>query len=140
MSEKRKTWVLDTETKGTGAEMIPLERLEERKRLRGGREPVRVVRAAEAESAIQPADEEQQAREPRRFRVVNVLSRQVLADDAEISDALRALRGVDRIVDVNVYVWERGTGDWRPLKPSERRALWSLRSADPAERGEAETP
>jgi hypothetical protein len=133
MSRKRTTWVLDTETKGTGAEMIPLERLEERKRLRGDRERVRVIREAEAESAVEPADEHELPREPRRFKVVNVLSRQVLADDAGISDALRALRGVDRIVDVNVYVWERGTGDWRPLKPSERRALWSLRSADPVD-------
>jgi hypothetical protein len=133
MSRKRTTWVLDTETKGTGAEMIPLERLEERKRLRGDRERVRVVREAEAESAIQSPDEPELPAEPRRFRVVNVLSRQVLAEDAGISEALEALRGVDRIVDVNVYVWERGTGDWRPLRPSERRALWAFRSADPVD-------
>lgn len=37
MTKKRTAWVLDTETKGTGAEMVPLERLEKRKRLQGER-------------------------------------------------------------------------------------------------------
>ena len=127
MSKKRTAWVLDTETKGTGAEMVPLERLEERKRPRGERERVRVVgpHADRGDDPFEPG----QPRAPRRFRVVDVLTRQTLADDAEISETLAALRGVGSVVDVNVFVWESSEEDWRPLTMSERRRLWNLRSA-----------
>jgi hypothetical protein len=127
MAKTRTAWVLDTETKGTGAEMVPLERLEERKRLKGERERLRVV-GPKAEPADEPVAPEA-PRAPRRFRIVNVLSRQVLADDAGITEALRALREVTSIVDVNVFVWDPDEEDWRPLKLSERRALWGLRDA-----------
>lgn len=128
MSKKRTAWVLDTETKGTGAEMVPLERLEERKRLRGERERIRVIgpRADPGDELVLQPDE---SREPRRFRVVSVLSRQTLADDVGISEALEALRGVGSVVDVNVFVWEPGESEWRPLTMSERRSLWGLRAA-----------
>jgi hypothetical protein len=36
---------------------------------------------------------------------------------------------VNSIVDVNVYAWDARGADWRPLKLSERRALWGLRDA-----------
>jgi hypothetical protein len=128
MSKKRTTWVLDTETKGTGAEMIPLERLEERKRLKHDRERVRVVkrgRPAEQRSASEPEGPPA----PRRFKVVSILSRQVLAEDVGVSGALDALRSVGSVVDANVYVWEPDEDDWRPLSLAERRALWGLREA-----------
>jgi hypothetical protein len=127
MGKTRTAWVLDTETKGTGAEMVPLERLEERKRLQGERERIRVI-GPKAEPLNEPVTEEA-PRAARRFRVVNVLTRQVLAEDAGITETLRALRGVNSIVDVNVYVWDAVESDWRPLRLSERRALWGLRDA-----------
>jgi hypothetical protein len=128
MSKKRTAWVLDTETKGTGAEMVPLERLEERKRLQVERERIRVI-GPKLDPADEPAFEPETERVPRRFRIVNVLSRQTLADDVGISEALEALRGVGSVVDVNVFVWEPEEEDWRPLTMSERRRLWNLRSA-----------
>jgi hypothetical protein len=128
MSKKRTTWVLDTETKGTGAEMVPLERLEERKRLQAEREPIRVV-GPKPDPGDEAVFEPEAQRTPRRFRIVNVLSRQTLADDVGISQALEALRGVGSVVDVNVFVWEPEQEDWRPLTMSERRRLWNLRSA-----------
>jgi hypothetical protein len=128
MSKKRTTWVLDTETKGTGAEMIPLERLEERKRLKVEREPVRVVARGEP-AGQEPAPEPEGPPAPRRFKVVSVLSRQVLAEDVGISGALDALRGVGSVVDANVYVWEPEDDDWRPLSLTERRTLWGFRDA-----------
>jgi hypothetical protein len=127
MGKTRTAWVLDTETKGTGAEMVPLERLEERRRLQGERERIRVI-GPKAEPLNEPVTEEA-PRAARRFRVVNVLTRQVLAEDAGITETLRALRGVNSIVDVNVYVWDAVESDWRPLRLSERRALWGLRDA-----------
>jgi hypothetical protein len=106
MSKKRTAWVLDTETKGTGAEMVPLERLEERKRLTGARERVRVIARDDPGPQTEPAAELEEPPAPRRFKVVSVLSRQVLADDVGLAEALAALRGVGSIVDANVYVWE----------------------------------
>jgi hypothetical protein len=60
---------------------------------------------------------------------VNVLTRQVLADDVGIDGALEALRGVRSVVDANVYVWEPEREDWRPLTMPERRTLWGFREA-----------
>jgi hypothetical protein len=125
MGKRRTAWVLDTETKGTGAEMVPLERLEERKRLHGDRERIRVIGPADPETGNDPATDVEVERAPRRFRVVSVLSRQVLADDVGISEALEALRSVGSVVDVNIYVRESDEEDWRPLRMSERRTLWN---------------
>jgi hypothetical protein len=129
MSKKRTVWVLDTETKGTGAEMVPLERLEERKRLMGGRERLRVLLDHEPKGSEEAA-EAATPRVPRRFRVVDVRSRQMLADDVGVSEAIHALRDVGSVVDVNVYVWEPDREDWRPLSLSERKALWGFRQTD----------
>jgi len=129
MGKKRTAWVLDTETKGTGAEMVPLERLQERKRLKGERDAIRVIGPERERS-----DGSQRKREPqrpRRFRIVDVRSRQRLLDDADLSRALEVLSGVTAIVDVNVYVREAGETRWRPLSMSERRTLWGFR--EPAE-------
>src|SRR5262249_45291876 len=119
MSRKRTAWVLDTETKGTGAEMVPLERIEERKRLKGERERIRVV--GPQPDPGEPVTEAQTPPAPRRFRIVDVLSRRTLADDAQISEALDTLRKVGSIVDVNVYVRHHDDDDWRALTMSERR-------------------
>ena len=62
------------------------------------------------------------------FKVVNVLSRQVLADNVGVAETLQALRSVRSVVDVNVYVWEPNEEDWRPLTMSERRTLWGFRN------------
>jgi hypothetical protein len=128
MTRKRTTWVLDTETKGTGAEMIPLERLEERKRLKGDPERIRVIGPAIPESS-DTAREAEQTEAPRRFKVVDVLSRQVLGEDVGLSEALQAVAGFDSVVDVKVYVWEPALAEWRPLTWSERRAFWAFRDA-----------
>jgi hypothetical protein len=129
MSKKRTAWVLDTETKGTGAEMVPLERLEERKRLMGDRERIRVIARRDPDAPIEPATEPEGPRAPRRFKVVNVLSRQVLAENVGVSEALEALRGVGSVVDAKVYVWEPSEDDWRPLTIAERRTLWGFRNS-----------
>ena len=128
MGKKRTAWVLDTDTKGTGAEMVPLERLEERKRVRDERERLRVVRP-KADPGDDPTFAPDEPRMPHRFRVVDVLSRETLAVDAGISETLEVLRGVGSVVDVNVFVWEPDEDDWRPLRMSERRRLWNLRSS-----------
>jgi hypothetical protein len=118
-----KIWVLDTETKGTGAEMVPLERALERKRSAPKEERVRVVRRRPP--AGPQADEEPAPREPSRFKVVSALSGQVLAEDAEAREAVAALAGLRSLVDVRVYVSE--PGGWRPLTIREQKLLWEFR-------------
>jgi len=130
MAAKRTVWVLDTETKGTGAEMVPLEKLEERKRLRSAGERLRVIRRRPGNAGDAAAEPAPPQRDPRRFRVMNILTRRLVADDVDARDALEALRSVDSIVDVQVDSWDASLEDWRPLAPDEKRVLWSFRDAD----------
>lgn len=122
-----KVWVLDTETKGTGAEMVPLEKLLERRRSTADQEPVKVVRPHP--DRTDEAKEAQTPPEPHRFKVVDALTRQVLADDAEVREAVSALGGLRTVVDARIDVWDPASGDWRPLSMGEKKVLWGLRDA-----------
>ena len=116
-----KTWILHTETKGTGATMVPLETVTER----GSEpEPVRVIRKAKP-----PAPMPAEPREPPRFRVADVISRRNLLDDASAAEAIDTLRAVRSIVDVNIYVWQPDRGRWRLLTFAEQRAMFDLAAA-----------
>ncbi len=112
-----KTWILHTETKGTGAQMVPLERVTKRS---SEAEPVFVPRKPLPRS--EPAEPEPRA--PRRFKLVDVMTRQTLAEDVGAREALEALKPVRSIVDVNVYVWAEESERWRPLTFAEERVMW----------------
>ena len=116
-----KTWVLHTETKGTGANMVPLERTTKRSSVS---EPVFVPRKPGHKAPPAPAP-----RPARRFSVVDVLSRQHLVADVSAAEAIESLRGVRSIVDVNVYVWQEDRGRWRLLTFPEQRAMFDLAGA-----------
>jgi hypothetical protein len=125
-----RVWVLDTETKGTGAEMVSLERLERERRSPASRERVSVVQrppAAKPEGAAgvteaAPAE----AEGPRRFKLVNVIKNQVVTEDASAREIVSLLEEVRSAADVHIYVWQ---GDrWRPLSLSEKKAFWGFRS------------
>ena len=118
---KGKVWVLDTETKGTGAQMVPLESV--LRKPEPERQPLVApsVRRPKAEPATDAP------RPPRRFRVVDVSTREVLADDADTRRTLELLGGVRSSVDVNVSVWEPEEERWRLLTLGERRLLWERR-------------
>jgi hypothetical protein len=114
-----RTWVLHTETKGTGAHIVPLEKATSRS---SAAEPVFVPR-----KPARPAEPEApQPKPPRRFKVVDIMTRQTLVEDAQARETVGALAGVRSVVDVNVYTWEEERGRWRPLTFAERRALWDL--------------
>ena len=117
-----RVWVLDTETKGTGAEMVPLDTVLKKP---AQRDEPRIAAPKRAVRAPKPAE----PRLPRRFRVVDVATRAVLADDVGPRDALRALHGVRSMVDVHVSVWEPEPERWRLLTLAEQRTLWDRRSA-----------
>jgi hypothetical protein len=115
-----KVWVLDTETKGTGAQMVPLEKVLRRP----GSEPERRHRPL---PKARPKREAPAPVPPRRFRVIDALSRRMLVDDANAPETLDVLRGVSQPVDVSIYVWENKPQEWRLLTNRERKLLWEAR-------------
>ena len=118
----KKVWILDTDTKGTGAEMIPLEKAEE-KQAAQGRGVVVAGRAARREKPPVP-------RGPRTFRVVDVMTRQVRAEGIGARETIDLLKGVRSIVDVSVEVWEEQAGAWQQLTQREQRMLWDRAVAE----------
>ena len=117
-----KTWVLDTETKGTGAHIAPLER-------DAGAAPAKLALVQLHPTSTAPAgeDELQAAPQPRRFRVVDVFSGSVLAEDVDAPAALRALRSLRKPLDALVYVRDEDSRRWRLLTLAETNTLWALR-------------
>jgi hypothetical protein len=115
-----RVWVLDTETKGTGAEMVPLDKVQ--------RKPAPSPEPFWAPPKRRPREPKPAPpRAPRRFRIVDVLSREVLADDAGARETLEALNGVRSMVDVQVYVRRPDGETWRLLTLDELRTLWERR-------------
>jgi hypothetical protein len=116
-----KKWILDTSTKGTGASMVPLESV-----LRKPAERTeRLFVPPPAPPRSPPAPE---PRHPRMFKIVDIVTRQVLAERAHAREALDVLGEVRSIVDVNVYVWQPRAEKWRLLSFEERRVLWDART------------
>jgi hypothetical protein len=118
-----KTWVLDTDTKGTGAQMVPLEKVLRRPAAEPELNLVPLNRAAPAAPVAEPL-----ARQPRRFKVVDLMTRETLLADASMRATLDALRDVRSVVDVRVYVWQPHRRSWRPLTLAEQNALWEFRA------------
>jgi hypothetical protein len=114
--KKPTVWVLDTETKGTGAEMVPLDG----RRKVDGHGVVVVEPKPKPEKAPEP-------KLPRRFRVLDVMTRQVLADDADARGTIELLEGVRSLVDVSIQVWEPKASKWQQLTQREAHMLWDLR-------------
>jgi hypothetical protein len=130
-----KVWVLDTETKGTGAEMVPLDKVLERRR----RAPKRRERASRprrhAASDTRDEDDGLEAdrpRGPRRYRVVSALTGQVVVDGVGLGEAVELVQRGRSVADVRVYVWATDAGEWRALSLDEQRLL---RAATPAGAG-----
>jgi hypothetical protein len=121
---ERRVWVLDTETKGTGAQMVPLDKVLARPK--PADEPPYVPPPREPPPPEPPAP-----RQPRRFRVIDVMTRAVLADDADARTTVELLGAVRSPVDVSLYVWEPAAGRWRLLTLAEQRELWNRRVTPP---------
>ena len=115
-----KVWVLDTETKGTGAQMVPLEKVLRQPASEPERRRARPLPKPRKQEAPKPAP-------PRRFRVIDALSRRVLTEDANAPETLELLRGISQPVDVSIYVWEHKPQEWRLLTNRERKLLWEFR-------------
>jgi hypothetical protein len=114
---KKRVWVLDTETKGTGAEVVPLDG---RKAVEG--RGVVVVKPPEPKPEKAP-----EPKLPRKFKVVDVLTRRALADGADLRTTVDLLEGIRSIVDVSIQVWEPKAERWQQLTQREARMLWDMR-------------
>jgi len=115
-----KVWVLDTETKGTGANMVPLDRV--LRKPASEHEPVRVLRQPNP-----PAPKPPEPRSPRKFKVVDVMTREVLAEGADTRTTVKLLEDIRSIVDVTIWVWQPEADRWRMLTLEEARSLWEYR-------------
>ena len=115
-----KTWVLDTETKGTGAEMVPIE-----KKLAGPRRE-RDLALVELGGAPKP-EAAATAPAPTRFKVVDVPSGMTRAENVGVREALGALAGMRSVLDARISVWSPERGRWRILPLQDAKRLWELR-------------
>lgn len=118
-----KTWVLETHTKGTGANIVPLEEGSPAPAApEGEREPLFVPRKPAPRPAPAPAP-----KAPSRFKVVEVTTGRVLAEDAGVRATVELLREVPSIVDVALWIWSEKHGRYVLLTHGEQRRLWDLR-------------
>ena len=115
------TWVLRTDTKGTGASVVPLYSVQQRP---AAAEPLYVPPKPQPREPEPP-----KPRPPRRFRIIDVMTRQPIVDDVGAADAVRALGPVRSVVDVSVYVWQPERERWRLLTLPEQRAMFDLAAA-----------
>ena len=118
--EEQNVWVLETQTKGTGANMVPLERTQKRSE---------AVPGLGFRKPSPRAPEEPAPRERYRFRVTDVMTRELLGDGLDARAAVELLAGLRSIVDVIVYVWEPQGERWRMLSFGETQTLWDRRKA-----------
>jgi hypothetical protein len=115
-----RAWVLDTGTKGTGAQMVPLEKV--LKKPESKAEPISVPPKRRPRSAEAP-----EPRQPPKFKVVDVMTGQVLAADASARATVDLLENVRSIVDVRIYIWEPRAERWRMLSYRDQKLLWGFR-------------
>src|SRR5581483_8140928 len=93
-----RTWVLDTETKGTGAEVVPYEKTLRSER----REPeLALVDLGRARREAVPAEQQRRT----AFKVVDVMSARTLVEGVGVREAVRALEGMRSVLDARISVW-----------------------------------
>jgi hypothetical protein len=120
-----KVWVLDTETKGTGAHVVPLEQVLRKPAVE--KDPIFVPPKRAPRTPDEP-----EPRGPLKFKVVDLMTERVLAQDVSATEAVGLLESVRAVVDVRVYVWEADARRWRLLTLGEQRTLWGFRGRERA--------
>jgi hypothetical protein len=123
-----KTWVLDTETKGTGAEMVPLEKTLKPERIE------RDLALVELDRPARPR-EEPEPLAPLAFKVVDVMGARLVGEDIDAREAVELLGDMSSPLDTRIYVRSGKTGRWRLLTLDERRVLWRFRRPAAARAG-----
>ena len=123
-----KIWVLDTDTKGTGAEMVPLDRaLKDKARTRDGERGRRARRRPASPPTPPDETEAAEPRGPRRFKLVNAITREVLGEGIGARETVDLLDEMRSLVDAHIYVWEPETDEWRALTLREQKTMREFR-------------
>jgi hypothetical protein len=115
-----KTWILDTETKGTGAHVVPLEKALKKAASEQELALIALQRPPRATEPVEPPG-------PLRFKIVDVRSSKVLAEGASASATIDLLEGIGSVVDIRIYIWMREAKRWRLLTLAEQKTLWGFR-------------
>jgi hypothetical protein len=123
-----KTWFLETHTKGTGANIVPLDGDDEQP----ARERERDVVFVHPPAARAPKPPE--PKRPHVFKVLEITTGRVLAEGASARATVELLRDVRSVVDVAISVLSEKDGRYRLLTHGEQKTLWDLRGAGPAPR------
>jgi hypothetical protein len=97
--------------------MVPLERT-----LKSGLKPVPGFALPDLKPPAAP-----EPKPPRQFKVIDVMTREVLAEGADARTTLDVLSDVRSIVDVTVYAWKPDAERWRMLTFGETKTLWEHR-------------
>jgi hypothetical protein len=129
-----RVWVLDTDAKGTGAEMVPLDTLLERKRSTTKADPdapKRRKRSTRRRGDAHRAGGEDAgvAEAPRRrheFRLVNALSGRLIGDGVDLRATCELLGAARSVADVRVYARAQPEKPWRALTLREQQSLRGL--------------
>ncbi len=118
-----KIWRLDTETKGTGAHVVPLEKAD--------RKPSKEAQLATVtlERPPRPPKAPEQPPGPATFKVIDIRSGELLGEGLDTRATVDVLERVASVVDVRLYRWMPEAGRWRMLTLEERRALWAFRAS-----------
>ena len=116
-----RVWVLDLDPSGTGAEMRPLDSVLHKP------EPKPDLALVRRKPQPPRPEQEPEPRKPRRFKVVDVMSGVVKAEDLSTRATVDLLADVRSVGDVRVYVWNDDAERWRLLTLGEQRKLWNLR-------------
>jgi hypothetical protein len=119
-----KTWILDTETKGTGAHVVPLEEALKKPASEQELALIALQRPPRATEPVEPLG-------PLQFKIVDVRSSQVLAEGASVTATVDLLEGIGSVVDIRIYVWMREAKRWRLLTLAEQKTLWGFRGQAP---------
>jgi hypothetical protein len=119
-----KTWILDSETKGTGAHVVPLEKALKKPSSEQDLAVVTLEGPPRASESTEPPA-------PLSFKIVDIRSSQVLAEDIGARATVELLEGVGSVVDVRIYVRPRPGKRWRLLTLAEQKALWAFRGQGP---------
>jgi hypothetical protein len=115
-----KTWVLDTETKGTGAHIAPLKEP-------AARQVERELEVVTFERTSPPAESPAPAPSA-SFKVVDVMSARVIGEGIDTRATVDLLKRMNSVTDARIYVWAHTAQRWRLLSLREQRTLWAFRA------------
>src|ERR1700730_9629142 len=115
-----RTWILDTETKGTGAHVVPLEKALKKP---SSEQELAVVALERPPRAVEPTE----PLAPLKFKIVDVRSSRELADGIDTRETVDLLKDIRSVIDIRIYVWMRLAERWRLLTLAEQKTLWGFR-------------